>query len=876
MKITEPTIGIAAIAVALVLCFTAVASDSTPTEKVSAVDATQYADFMANETMDMQDLAESAEDQRRFFDRITPPGFSWIQPMLPAVVPFNADNFDDNFLDELLGEDKNSVAIYPLSLVLDPKTRETLVYNADGKLIASVSADRDVLGWPDNADPARVTLRLDLLPTEDVEPYLYTESRITDSGVSKSAKAKSASMKSLGTSEFGIAGVQPMTNGSMRLTVSNGTDVAEVFAYTVLHTSATVVVTWTNEQSNVVTDTNTLWYPVSPPFNGIECAWESQTTNLLLTNGVGTWEDAGISSNARVRFYAAVKGGDADQDHLTNSEEIFVYHTNPDVTDTDGDGLPDGWEVQNGLDPLDADGNNGPEGDPDGDGFNNALEFELDAPANNPAWNGHELAYRLAHAHTVVVTNTRSITTNLIGMRVTVTNSWDCETGGHPGRQNNTDYLVVSNLLEPGYYIDITVTGSVEDVDDYYDEVTFEAFTNTFYFMSHDGVDDETEEEDCFMVDEGATRNNLILANSTVHLRYDTVGYKWHKNAFAEIIAATNTGVLKVDLDVDSDNDGDIDESDDSVEMNAPGVKVHVNDDFDEGQTIGSNLVSDNLQNPSSGQHQILYSDSDLKEATLTIEPAGLTGAINWTVPNALKVWWQQNGSWVEVSNITNYTSVAGPVGLRFEGITPTGGTVIVSFSPQPGSECSDETKFTVFTGLNIGGVNGATLRGQVEAAASYTLAGTAGDVWRTGGSQSPSAWASSFRNFVDPIFETSKVTSVDGVNTEPIIIGSYTLEELDTGDIGAVPEDRQRATILVHELVEQFNKQVNGLAYDPAHALGIAAEEIVTGGSNRTDTVTYPIPGTIHFRGVYDPGIVFEFDIISGQTTIQNVSVTR
>ena len=340
-----------------------------------------------------------------------------------------------------------------------------------------------------------------------------------------------------------------MTNGSMRLTVSNGTDVAEVYAYTVLHTSATVVVTWTNEQSNVVTDTNTLWYPVSPPFNGIECDWESQTTNLLLTNGVGTWEDAGIPSNARVRFYAAVKGGDADQDHLTNSEEIFVYHTNPDVTDTDGDGLPDGWEVQNGLDPLDADGNNGPEGDPDGDGFHNTLEFELDAPANNPAWNGHELAYRLTHAHTVVVTNTRSITTNLIGMRVTVTNSWDCETGGHPGRQNNTDYLVVSNLLDPGYYIDITVTGSVEDVDAYYDEVTFEAFTNTFYFMSHDGVDDETEEEDCFMVDEGATRNNLILANSTVCLRYDTVGYKWLKNAFAEIVAATNTGILKVEID---------------------------------------------------------------------------------------------------------------------------------------------------------------------------------------------------------------------------------------------------------------------------------------------------------------------------------------
>ena len=612
--IIKPAIGIATVAVAIVLCFTAVASDSTPTEKVSAVDATQYADFMANETLDMQDLAENAEDQRRLFDRITPPGFSWIQPMLPAVVPFNADNFDDKFLADLLGEDMNSVAVYPLSLSMNPKTRETLIFNAKGKLIASVPADKDVPGWPENAGPSRVTLRLDLLPSEDVEPYLYTESRITESRVSKSAKAKGAAMKSLAAGEFGIVGVEPMTNGSMRLTVSNGTDVAEVYAYTVLHTSATVVVTWTNEQSNVVTDTNTLWFPVSPPFNGIESAWESQTTNLLLTNGVGAWEDAGIPSNARVRFYAAVKGGDADHDNLTNSEEIFVYHTYPDVTDTDGDGLPDGWEVQNGLDPLDADGNNGPEGDLDGDGFNNILEFELDAPANNPAWNGHELAYRLTHAHTVVVTNTRSITTNLIGMRVTVTNSWDCETGGHPGRQNNTDYLVVSNLLEPGYYIDITMTGSVEDVDEYYDEVTFEAFTNTFYFMSHDGIDDETEEEDCFMVDEGATRNNLILANSTVYLRYDTVGYKWHHDAYAEIIAATNTGILKVDLDIAGTSDAD---------EETVGGFVPVNADNDNGSTVTNHIPFTRDFDASN------YTDNDLVPLSISVEPAtGLFGTL--------------------------------------------------------------------------------------------------------------------------------------------------------------------------------------------------------------------------------------------------------
>ena len=170
----KPAIGIGIAAIVAVLCLAALASDTSRTEKPAAIDAEQYADFIENEVFDIQDLAESAEIQRRMFNRMTPPGFSWVQPMFPSVVPFDAENFDEKFLDELLGEDKNSVAIYPLSLALDPKTRETLVFNGEGKQIAAIPADRVSREWPEDADPARVTLQLDLLPSEDVEPYLYT------------------------------------------------------------------------------------------------------------------------------------------------------------------------------------------------------------------------------------------------------------------------------------------------------------------------------------------------------------------------------------------------------------------------------------------------------------------------------------------------------------------------------------------------------------------------------------------------------------------------------------------------------------------------------------------------------------------------------
>jgi len=70
-------------------------------------------------------------------------------------------------------------------------------------------------------------------------------------------------------------------------------------------------------------------------------------------------------------------GSDADNDGLSNVEE-YLAGTDAGNPDSDGDGLPDGWEVANGFDPLDdgsIDVNNGPSGDPDGDGFTNLEEY---------------------------------------------------------------------------------------------------------------------------------------------------------------------------------------------------------------------------------------------------------------------------------------------------------------------------------------------------------------------------------------------------------------------------------------------------------------------------------------------------------------------
>jgi hypothetical protein len=74
---------------------------------------------------------------------------------------------------------------------------------------------------------------------------------------------------------------------------------------------------------------------------------------------------------------AAVDDVDSDGDGFTDYEEDLM-HTDPYIADSDADGLPDDWEILHGLDPYDngtIDPDNGPDGDPDLDGYSNLEEY---------------------------------------------------------------------------------------------------------------------------------------------------------------------------------------------------------------------------------------------------------------------------------------------------------------------------------------------------------------------------------------------------------------------------------------------------------------------------------------------------------------------
>ncbi len=69
---------------------------------------------------------------------------------------------------------------------------------------------------------------------------------------------------------------------------------------------------------------------------------------------------------------------DYDGDNLPDKDE-YSANTDPKNRDHDGDGIPDGWEVANSLDPLIDDSAY----DPDEDGFSNLIEYLSDTNPNN-------------------------------------------------------------------------------------------------------------------------------------------------------------------------------------------------------------------------------------------------------------------------------------------------------------------------------------------------------------------------------------------------------------------------------------------------------------------------------------------------------------
>jgi len=102
-------------------------------------------------------------------------------------------------------------------------------------------------------------------------------------------------------------------------------------------------------------------------------SWEMQYFGNLDQTDAGDPDGDGLGNLEEYQHGTNPNLADTDGDGLTDWYEIHVSGTDPTHADTDGDGLNDAWEVRYGLNPLVADN---PTADSDNDGLTNAQEAQ--------------------------------------------------------------------------------------------------------------------------------------------------------------------------------------------------------------------------------------------------------------------------------------------------------------------------------------------------------------------------------------------------------------------------------------------------------------------------------------------------------------------
>ncbi len=127
--------------------------------------------------------------------------------------------------------------------------------------------------------------------------------------------------------------------------------------------------------------------------DGLPDGWVDGWTRLAN----GSW---GLDPTKRDGVAQAWEGEDVNLNGV-----LDVNETDPNSNDSDGDGMPDGWEAWNGLNPTSAAGENGASGDKDNDGLSNLAEYQAGTDPRNPDSDGDGLTDAIEIAHNSNATN---------------------------------------------------------------------------------------------------------------------------------------------------------------------------------------------------------------------------------------------------------------------------------------------------------------------------------------------------------------------------------------------------------------------------------------------------------------------------------------
>lgn len=337
------------------------AGDSEPlSTETASFDKDLYAGYMSLAVESVPDLISAFESIQYSILPIAMPDPDFIHLQDGGLLPFDPETFPSRLVRQLLPSSENGVTVYPVTIMEVPGSGERQILNDVGDVIAEVKAPRDY-------DPLwYVRLRVPELDKLDAESAawqiaLYDPSRImvcfrliTEDELIRKVLAES------------LAATQSLTFTPLALSYPAS---GLAFDGLTVQTNGTVDVSLSWPSGTLASD----GLDIFSSTNLMEQQWSILlTTNV--NNVAGSFAfTAPAAGDGEMRFLDAWTHYDGDGDELYDGRELRLYGTDRFDADTDADGLPDGWELQSGLDPLDdADAL----ADADSDGLTNLGEYQ--------------------------------------------------------------------------------------------------------------------------------------------------------------------------------------------------------------------------------------------------------------------------------------------------------------------------------------------------------------------------------------------------------------------------------------------------------------------------------------------------------------------